>query len=336
MHDEEWSALGSLPVLPEKVKRTLHPVSTAATLNLAATAAQASRIFAKLDPKFSQTCLTVAKRAWDAAQKNPGLLATVIDNKGGGAYEDHDVSDEQFWAATELYLTTGDKPYFESLSKSPYYLHPRREAADKGIPVSWDWRTMDTLGSVQIALDQKRFPKEAREATKKAVVEIAESYLALATADAFGQPYVGTKYIWGSNSFMMNNAIMLTYAHILTKDKRFLDGAIGTLDYLLGRNAIGKSHVTGYGTRPLKNPHHRMWAHSVDPKFPTPPPGAIAGGPNTSLEDPYAKAAVLGCVGQLCYVDNADAYSTNEVAINWNAELTWLAAYLNGVLAGAK
>ncbi|HMA97570.1 MAG TPA: glycoside hydrolase family 9 protein [Polyangiaceae bacterium] len=336
MHDEEWSALGTLPVVSEKVKRTLRPVSTAATLNLAATAAQASRIFAKFDPKFSQTCLTAAKRAWDAAAKNPSLFITAADNKGGGAYDDSNMSDELFWAATELYLTTGDKAYFESLSKSPHYLHPRKEASDKGLPQSWDWRTMDTLGSVDIAFDRKRFPAEAREATKKAIVEIADSYLALTKADAFGQPFSGTKYIWGSNSFMLNNAIMLAYAHALTKDKKYLEGAVSSLDYLLGRNAVGRSHVSGYGTRPLKNPHHRMWARSADPKFPPPPPGALAGGPNSSLEDPYAKAANLGCIGQSCYVDHSDAYSVNEVAINWNAELAWITAYLNGVVGGGK
>jgi endoglucanase len=336
IHDEAWSALGSLPVVSEKVKRTLHPVSTAATLNLAATAAQASRIFAKFDPKFSQRCLTAAKRAWEAAQKNPALFATLADNKGGGAYEDNNVSDEQFWAATELYLTTGDKAYFEFLSKSPYYQHVRNEASDKGIPQSWDWRTMDTLGSVDIAFDKKRFPAAARDATKKAIVEVADRYLGILKADAFGQVYTGTTYIWGSNSFIMNNAIMLAYAHALTKDKKYLEGTIAAVDYLLGRNGVGKSHVTGYGKRPLKYPHHRMWAHSVDPKFPTPPPGAVAGGPNSSLEDPYAKAANLGCIGQMCYVDNADAYSCNEVAINWNAELAFITAYLNGVLSGSK
>lgn len=336
IHDEDWSALGVLPVVSDKVKRTLRPVSTAATLNLAATAAQGSRIFAKLDPKFSQRCLTAAKRAWDAAQKNPSLLITIADNHGGGAYEDANMSDEFFWAATELYITTGDKVYFESLSKSPHYLHPRYEASDKGIFQSWDWRTMDTLGSISMTLDTKRFPAEARETTKKALIAIGERYLALTKADAFGQPFAGTTYIWGSNSFMLNNGIVLAYVHALTKDPRFLEGAISSLDYLLGRNGIGKSHLSGYGVRPLKNPHHRTWAHAADPKFPTPPPGAIAGGPNSNLEDPYSKAALLGCIGQMCYVDHIDAYGSNEVAINWNAELAWLTAYLNGVLANAK
>jgi endoglucanase len=135
---------------------------------------------------------------------------------------------------------------------------------------------------------------------------------------------------------MLNNGIILAYSHALTEDPRFLEGAMAALDYLLGRNVLGKAHVSGYGSRPLKNPHHRMWAHSVNPKFPPPPPGALAGGPNTDLQDPYSKAANLGCIGQTCYVDHIDAYSANEVAVNWNAELAWLAAYLNSVHSKTK
>jgi endoglucanase len=330
LHDEAWSSLAVLPLKSDQVKRTLRPVSTAATLNLAASAAQGSRVFARVDPQFAETCLSAARRAWDAAEQRPALYITLADNQGGGAYEDSDVSDERYWAATELYLTTGDQKYQRALSESPYYLKARAQGSNPGLFQAIDWRTMDTLATLSIALDRKQFSADAREQSKRAIVEIGERYLALSRADGFGQPYAGAHYTWGSNSFMLNNGIVLASAHALTHDSRFLEGATAVLDYLLGRNALGKSHVSGYGSRPLSNPHHRMWAHSVDPKFPPPPPGALDGGPNSDLQDPYSKAANLGCIGQTCYVDHADAYSANEVAINWNAELAWLVAYVNG------
>lgn len=337
MHDEEWNALGTLPVLSDKTKRTLRPVSTAATLNLAATAAQASRLYAKLDPKFAARCLAAATRAWDAAEKHPALLITIADNHGGGAYEDSDVSDDRYWAATELYLTTRDARYLGALSTSPHYLRVDAQATEpRELFQAFDWRAMATLGNLALALDSKSISKEARERSKTAIIAVAERYLALSQADGFGQPYTGTHYTWGSNSYMLNNGIVLAYAHALSNDKRFLEGAVAVLDYLLGRNALGKSYVSGYGTRPLVNPHHRMWAHSIAPKFPPPPPGVVAGGPNTDLQDPYSKAANVGCIGQICYVDHIDAYSANEVAINWNAELAWLAGYLNVVLGDSR
>ena len=74
----------------------------------------------------------------------------------------------------------------------------------------------------------------------------------------------------------------------------------------------------------MKNPHHRVWAHQKDKKLPEAPPGAVSGGPNSALQDPYIrKLGKGGCPPQTCYVDNIDSYSTNEVAINWNAALAW-------------
>ena len=109
------------------------------------------------------------------------------------------------------------------------------------------------------------------------------------------------------------------------------------MNYLLGRNPMGMSYVAGYGTRAMKNPHHRVWAHQKDPRQPEAPPGAVAGGPNSMLQDPYIrKLGKSGCPAQTCYVDHVESYSTNEVAINWNAPLAWDAAFLDDVARAAS
>jgi endoglucanase len=36
-----------------------------------------------------------------------------------------------------------------------------------------------------------------------------------------------------------------------------------------------------------------------------------------------------GCAPQTCWRDDVRAYALNEVAINWNAPLVWVAAYLD-------
>jgi endoglucanase len=78
------------------------------------------------------------------------------------------------------------------------------------------------------------------------------------------------------------------------------------------------------------NPHHRFWAHQVNDKFPVAPPGAVSGGPNSDLQDPYVQAAgIKGCPALRCFVDNIEAWSVNEITINWNAPLAWVAAYLD-------
>ncbi len=88
-----------------------------------------------------------------------------------------------------------------------------------------DWRTTDALGTLTLALESRGTQAAVRDANRKSVVAVAEKYLALSKADAFGQPYVGSHYPWGSNSFIVNNGLIMAYAHAFTKDPRFLDGA---------------------------------------------------------------------------------------------------------------
>jgi endoglucanase len=48
------------------------------------------------------------------------------------------------------------------------------------------------------------------------------------------------------------------------------------------------------------------------------------------LQDPLAHGAGLsGCAPQKCFIDNIEAWSVNEITINWNAPLAWVAAYLD-------
>jgi hypothetical protein len=113
-------------------------------------------------------------------------------------------------------------------------------------------------------------------------------------------------------------------------DSQVAAGAVMGMDYVLGRNASDQSYVTGYGDRPLENPYHRFWCVQANPKYPPPPPGILSGGPNSAFEDPYMQSAGLqGCAPQKCFMDNGEAWSANEVTINWNAPLFWVAAYLD-------
>ena len=124
--------------------------------------------------------------------------------------------------------------------------------------------------------------------------------------------------------------IIIALAGDSTGDARYVSAVAEGMNYLLGRNPLDKSYVTGYGERPLQNPHHRFWAHQANAKFPSPPAGVLSGGPNSGLQDPYVQAAGLaGCAPQKCFVDNIEAWSVNEMAINWNTPLAWVAAYLD-------
>jgi endoglucanase len=335
IHDKEWTALGTRPD-QDAQPRFLWPPSTAATLNLAATAAQCARIFAKLDKKFSARCLTAAEKAWTAAVANPAVFAGT-SAVGGGPYDDTNVSDEFYWAAAELYATTKKDAYKTSLEKSAHYKKVPIAEGEEGLPQSMTWGMVQALGTITLAIVPNGLPAKEIDDCKAAIKAAADAFAAIVDTQGYRVPFKPGKkgFPWGSNSSVLNNAIILALAADMTNDAKYVNAAAEGMNYILGRNPLDKSYVTGYGERPLENPHHRFWAHQANNKFPSAPPGVVSGGPNSGLQDPYVQAAGLaGCAPQKCFVDNIEAWSANEMAINWNAPLAWVTAYLDEKAGG--
>ncbi len=332
VHEEAWSELPLSPA-DATAQRFLHRPSTAATLNLAAVAAQAARVFETIDPAFARRCLSAAKRAYAAAKKTPDRFAPGDDNVGGGPYEDDQLADEFYWAAIELYLTTGDAAYRKDAQGDLFgvVLGPSREQGGHAAPMNW--QRVGSLGTLSMATaGSKRAPADAK-AARDAVVEVARAIAAQVPKEGYRLALKANgagNYPWGSNSLVLNNAVVLGLGYAFSKDVALLDATSEAMNYLLGRNPMWQSYVTGYGANPLENPHHRFWAHQKDPEYPSPPPGIVSGGPNSSIQDPYAKSAGLGgCPAQRCFVDHIESWSTNEIAINWNAPLVWVLSFLD-------
>jgi endoglucanase len=132
-------------------------------------------------------------------------------------------------------------------------------------------------------------------------------------------------FVWGSNAVAANQGMLLIYSWLIRKDKRYLHAGLDNLDYILGRNATGYCFVTGLGGFSPLHPHHRP---SVSDGIVAPVPGLLAGGPNPGRQDhqvyPSAEA-------ELAYVDNDQAYASNEIAINWNAPLVYLAGAMAAI-----
>ena len=123
----------------------------------------------------------------------------------------------------------------------------------------------------------------------------------------------------------------MAYAYDITKDAKYIDGVSTAMDYVFGRNAMDFSYVTGYGTYHCENPHHRFWSHELDSSFPYAPSGVMSGGANSGIQDPYVRGMgyKLGTLApQLCYIDSVEAWSVNEVTINWNSPFAWVVSFL--------
>jgi endoglucanase len=316
--DETWTPLPTAPQ-DDRQTRYLYPPSTAATLNVAAATAQCARIWRRIDAAFADRCLTAARRALAAAERNPEIYAWQ-GFTGSGGYGDDKLADEFYWAAAELYATPGAPADLARAKASPLYL----AAPDIA------WPETAALGTISLALTASRLPPAELARARASVLRAADSYLARIPLEGYAIPYSSPGYPWGSNSSILNRALVLAYAYDFTGKAAYRDGVVDAMDYVLGRNPLDQSYVTGYGARPMRNPHHRFWAHQIDPAYPPPPPGVLSGGPNnTAMTDPVARKMRGTCKPQTCWADDAQAFTMNEVAINWNAPLFWVAAFLD-------
>ena len=308
-------------VMPAQDKSELYVIgrSTAGTFDFAAVMAMASRIYKPFDATYASKCLEAAKKAFAWGQQNPNqnYLANPSD-VSTGAYENDNPNDEKVLAGTELYITTGDASYKQSGS-SEY--------------VSY-WGDVMGLATYEKATHQTQFGGDANEAKQK-ILGTADNFVNRAEK-GFGVVMAKDDFVWGSNSAAANQGVWLLHAYYLTGEQKYYKAAVKALDYLLGKNPLDMSFVTGYGTKSPKMPHHRP---STSDNVEDPIPGMLVGGPQPGGED-VGSAAEWKCsdyrTGQAAtaYTDQRCSYATNEVAINWNAPLAYLAGAIEAINAG--
>jgi endoglucanase len=314
-------------VMPDRATQPRYVVqkTTAAALDFAAVMAMASRVFAPYEqqvPGLPARMLAASKAAWHWAQAHPKELYRQPADVKSGEYGDKDVSDEFGWAAAELFITTGDAGYYQAMNA------PALQAA---VP---SWAEVRGLAWMSLARHHRRLGAAADKALVASRIDTLSASLAAGwKQSAYGIAMQPADYVWGSSAVALNQAMVLLHGYRLTGKREYLDAAQSGLDYVLGRNAVGMSFVTGYGSRSPRHPHHRpSEADGID----APVPGWLAGGPQPAQQDskdcpvPYPSA-----LPAKSYLDHACSYASNEVAINWNAPLVYVSAGVQALTPGA-
>lgn len=291
----------------ETAQLIISPISNTATGDFAAVMAKASVIYKDYDAEFAAKCLEASKKAWkyleghvdDGTFVNPGNVVT-------GEYSDAKDEDEYLWAASELYIATGDETYNSYVKEA---------IKDPNIKYGLGWASVGYYAIYDYCMNVSNCDEE-----KKILKDAADALVDNYNGSAFGSTTDG-KYVWGSNMVVADNGMLLIMAAKVLGDDSYMVYAQDQLNYLLGRNAVSYCYVTGYGSLSPEHPHHRP-SEVIGKAV----PGMLVGGANQNLEDPYAKAVLQGKAPEKCYVDNAQSFSCNEVTIYWNSPLIYLLA----------
>ncbi len=301
-------------VMPDKATKERYVVmkSTAATLDFAAVAAHASQTlkpYGKAYLGLAAESLEKAEKAWIWALQHPDVIYIQPGDIKTGAYGDRYLKDEFFWAAAELYLATGKQEYADAIIR--YYMKPATP----------EWAVVQGLGFMSLISAYDKLPVPVKNTGLKAdFMSHVDKLVAISLSSPYGVSI--QKFAWGSNSYVANEGMLKLFMFQMTADQKYYRSALSDLDYILGRNATGYCFVTGYGDKQVMHIHHRP---SQADGIPEPLPGFLAGGPNMDTFSDCPPETLRARLPAISYVDLECSYSTNEIAINWNAPLVYLA-----------
>jgi endoglucanase len=286
-------------------KRYFSAFSSAATAELVATLAKAARVFAPYDDAtdgYSAQLLAAAQLSYAYLQANPDDVQYDSSVLKAGEYKKDGASD-RMWAAAELWETTGDAD-----ALADYEMH---QYLAETLTSNFDWDQTRPFAVMTYALSEREGRDPAKLArARETLQEVAEEIVADHAASGYGRAYQG--YYWGSNGVIARTCMLLQSANHLAPDQRFVDVCSDQIAHLYGRNQYNRSYVTGAGLEPPLQPHHRpSGSDAVDAPY----PGLLVGGGQTATN----------------WKDQQSDFSSNEVAINWNAALVYaLAGFIQG------
>jgi hypothetical protein len=210
---------------------------------------------------------------------------------GGGAYGDLRVGDEFLWAAKELTLADGN-----SYSTSGLIGDCSISSLQCYNWVSgYDWQNVSPLGHIS---EWTSTGNTTAAGKIRAAANTLANFATPGQSTAQGYLFAKQRYAasdrntnaeWGDNGAVLNRSLILLLAHEVSSKNsawqadapKYLNAAVNSLGYLLGRNHLSKSYISGYGSNDFSNAHHRWFAKAADDSAPSLPRGYVAGGPNT-------------------------------------------------------
>jgi endoglucanase len=295
--------------------RYIYGVSSPETAKFAASLALAARVYKQLNHDASDRYLKASERAWRWLEIIPEQVidAHPDDDKGSGKYllsqTDQEKSlkndvDDRLSAAIELYLATNKDEYLSYI----------KENATNTEYTLYEWKDISSLSLYHLMQNDNSAELERiRKKIRNSLLARAKMLLETTTKNPYG--LANTRFIWGSNKMAAEEGITLINAYRMTNDKAYLKAAVGQLDYLLGRNPLSISYVSGVGENSVEYPNH-LYARGIKAKI----SGFMVGGPNSVGQDNITPKNL----GALSYVDNDHAYASNEYAIDYNSALIGL------------
>ncbi len=316
--DHVWT--GDMLPIEDKNPRYIIGATTFGTAMYGATMAMAARLYAPYDAAYAKAMLDDAQFAWEYLEKHPKMMFRRDPDQdfGSGNYETQEDVSFRCWCAAELLRTTGDLKY-------ETYLKGHLEQMLKK-PDGFGWGGTGPLAQYAYVKAAAGDPV-LKEQVKAAYLSGCNDFLKKIQSDGFNCALADWEYYWASSKVDITYGDLLLLGNDLSPNPEYVEGALSQIHYILGRNSLDRSFVTGTGDNPPIHAHSRLMGATGKII-----PGVLVGGPNKYTGgDPLQTALVdSGKVPPAkCYLDDHGSWSTNEYAIDYTGvaamALSWFA-----------
>lgn len=320
-------------IMPEEDKDQMlvFPVSSIATADFAACMAIVSRVYKSIDAEFAGKALEAARKAFEWLKGNDYIGFHNPPESNTGEYGDDSDEDERMWAAAEMLRSDseGDVQGYRAMLEK--YAYSDISKTDFG------WTDVAGFTILTVLTDKNHTAgADIENIFVNEVYKEADRLIAVMKNTGYELAMESDDFVWGSNMVVTNRGMLFIVAAWLLDNNEaakalainskevYLEAAKAHVNYILGRNALGRSYVTGFGEHAFRNPHNRTSAcDGID----DPMPGWVSGGPFKNFMDADAlKLLKKGTAPQKCHADVVGSYSTNEITIYWNSSMIFLLA----------
>jgi endoglucanase len=257
----------------ETQDRYVYGLSTYGTAQYAAALAMASRIYKAYDPAYADKLLksSLKSQAYLERHPDPEFRKDEGQDTGSKPYVKITDAEERYWAAAELLKTTGDQR-FDSYILANF----AEQLAKKPAAISWSNTSM--LGDWAYYTSKQADP-EKKQTVKAAVISYADELLKLIDTDGYRVALLAEDYEGASTKEAVSRGQALLLANEMIPKPEYVNGALDTLHYLFGRNAMGNCYMIGSGPPMLRAPNNLIIPRS---------PGLVKGGPIKNAAADYA------------------------------------------------
>lgn len=297
----------------------IFPCSHQATAEFVAVTALASSVYEKFDRDFADLLQSAAFNGWIWLSNNPEYEPFRNPAEAGrdalGDMPDYNFNDTLFWTVCELYSMTGEDIFRRRI----------RELCRSVCLTGFEARNMGGFGALAYVLSDREKDIDVERSIGLQFRIQADNLASLAEKSGYETAKSPDDYKLGSNLSILTGGITLICADIILQCDNYTGVAAEQFNYILGKNPMGISYVTGFGSRSVTQPHHRPSAFDDVDK---PVPGLLVIGANSGRDDDYAKWNIpKDTPPAKCYCDTGFCYSTNETSINCNSAALFMAAF---------